>query len=42
MPDKKPVLLVIEDEGHSFSTPENEGLWYETLDKFLALHNPAD
>lgn len=37
-----PQLLVIEGEGHSFSTPENEGLWYETLDKFLARHNPAD
>ena len=37
-----PQLLVIEEEGHSFSTPENEGLWYETLDKFLAQHNPAD
>lgn len=37
-----PQLLVIEDEGHSFSTPENEGTWYETLEKFLAQHNPAD
>lgn len=37
-----PQLLVIEDEGHSFSTPENEAKWYETLDKFLAQHNPAD
>ncbi|MCL4673036.1 MAG: prolyl oligopeptidase family serine peptidase [Sphingomonadaceae bacterium] len=37
-----PQLLVIEDEGHSFSSPENEGTWYEALEKFLAEHNPAD
>ena len=37
-----PQLLVIEDEGHSFSTPENEGAWYAALDAFLAAHNPPD
>lgn len=35
-------LLVIEDEGHSFSKPENEQKWYDTLIGFLARHNPAD
>lgn len=37
-----PQLLVIEDEGHSFSKPENERAWYEALETFLAKHNPAD
>ena len=35
-------LLVIEKEGHSFSKPENEQKWYDTLVAFLAKHNPAD
>lgn len=34
--------LVIEDEGHSFSKPENEQAWYDALVGFLAEHNPAD
>lgn len=37
-----PQTLVIKDEGHSFSTPENAQAWYEALDRFLAKHNPAD
>ena len=37
-----PQTLVIKDEGHSFSTPENAQAWYEALDGFLAKHNPAD
>lgn len=35
-------LLVIKDEGHSFTKPENEKKWYDTLIAFLAEHNPAD
>jgi dipeptidyl aminopeptidase/acylaminoacyl peptidase len=35
-------LLEIEDEGHSFSKPENEQKWYDTLIAFLAKHNPAE
>ena len=38
----KPQTLVIKDEGHSFSTAENEQQWYEALTGFLAKHNPAD
>ena len=37
-----PTELVIEDEGHSFSKPENEQAWYDALVAFLAEHNPAD
>jgi len=42
---KAPVsltTLVIEGEGHGFSTTENEQKWYDALDRFLAKHNPAD
>lgn len=38
----KPQLLVIEGEGHSFSSPANEQAWYDALVKFLAEHNPSD
>ena len=37
-----PETLVIKDEGHSFSKPENEQRWYDALVAFLARHNPAD
>jgi dipeptidyl aminopeptidase/acylaminoacyl peptidase len=37
-----PRTLVIKDEGHSFSKPENAQAWYDALDAFLAEHNPAD
>ena len=37
-----PELLVIEGEGHSFSSAENEQKWYDALEAFLARHNPAD
>ncbi len=36
------TTLVIEGEGHSFSTAANEQKWYDALDQFLAEHNPAD
>lgn len=36
----RPETLVIKDEGHSFSKPENEQRWYEALTTFLAKHNP--
>ncbi len=38
----KPDLLLIEDEGHSFSEPENQKIWYDALVAFLAKHNPSD
>ncbi|WP_379551060.1 alpha/beta hydrolase family protein [Qipengyuania sp. DGS5-3] len=38
----QPTELVIEDEGHSFSKPENEQKWYDALVTFLAEHNPPD
>lgn len=38
----QPVTLVIKDEGHSLSKPENEQAWYDALVAFLAEHNPAD
>jgi dipeptidyl aminopeptidase/acylaminoacyl peptidase len=38
----RPQTLVIKDEGHSFSTSENEQQWYEALTVFLAKHNPPD
>ncbi len=38
----RPQTLVIKDEGHSFSTSENEQQWYEALTGFLAKHNPPD
>ena len=34
--------LVIEDEGHSFSSAGSEQQWYDALDQFLSRHNPAD
>lgn len=37
-----PQTMVIKDEGHSFSKPENEQQWYDALSDFLAKHNPAD
>ncbi|GAA4643415.1 S9 family peptidase [Pontixanthobacter gangjinensis] len=37
-----PELLVIEDEGHSFSKPENKKIWYDRLIAFLEKNNPAD
>jgi dienelactone hydrolase len=37
-----PTVLVIDGEGHSFSSIDNEAKWYEALDTFLAKHNPAD
>ncbi len=36
------TTLVIEGEGHSFSSAESEQKWYDALDTFLAKHNPAD
>lgn len=36
-----PELLVIEDEGHSFSKATSEKAWYDALETFLAKHNPA-
>jgi dipeptidyl aminopeptidase/acylaminoacyl peptidase len=38
----KPELLTFAEEGHGFDKPENEAKWYETLEAFLAKHNPAD
>jgi dipeptidyl aminopeptidase/acylaminoacyl peptidase len=38
----KPTTLVIKDEGHSFSKPENEKAWYDALEGFLMKHNPPD
>ena len=38
----KPTTLVIEDEGHSFTSPDNEQQWYDALVDFLAEHNPPD
>lgn len=35
-------LLVFPGEAHGFDRPENEQKWYETLEAFLAKHNPAD
>ncbi len=40
--DAEVDYLVIKDEGHSFSKPENEQAWYDALEAFLAKHNPAD
>ncbi len=36
------TTLVIEGEGHSFSSAKSEEQWYDALDLFLARHNPAD
>ena len=36
-----PEMLVIEDEGHSFSSPENKKIWYDRLIAFLEKNNPA-
>ncbi len=39
----KPIETVtFAGEGHGFDKPENEAKWYETLEAFLARHNPAD
>jgi dipeptidyl aminopeptidase/acylaminoacyl peptidase len=38
----RPQTLVIKDEGHSFSKPENEQQWYDALSQFLSVHNPPD
>ncbi len=38
----RPVTLLIEGEGHSFSKAENEQQWYDALIAFLAQHNPPD
>jgi len=39
----KPIeLLTFPDEGHGFDKAENETKWLETLEAFLAKHNPAD
>ena len=38
----KPDMLVIEGEGHGFSSPANEQQWYDALEAFLAKHNPAE
>lgn len=39
----KPIeVLTFPDEGHGFDKAENEAKWLETLDAFLARHNPAD
>jgi dipeptidyl aminopeptidase/acylaminoacyl peptidase len=38
----RPQTLVIKDEGHSFSSSENEQQWYEALTTFLIKHNPPD
>lgn len=38
----RPQTLVIEGEGHSFTTAANEQQWYDALAAFLAKHNPAD
>ena len=37
-----PETLVIEDEGHSFTSSENIRAWYDKLIGFLETHNPAD
>ena len=34
--------LAVQDEGHSFSKPENEQKWFDTLMRFLAYRNPSD
>lgn len=42
---KAPVpltTLVVEGEGHSFTSSESEQRWFDALDAFLAKHNPAD
>ena len=42
---KSPVpltTLVVEGEGHGFSSSSSEQQWYDALDRFLAEHNPAD
>jgi dipeptidyl aminopeptidase/acylaminoacyl peptidase len=39
----KPLeLLPFAEEGHGFDKPENQGKWLDTLEAFLARHNPAD
>ncbi|HSJ78741.1 MAG TPA: alpha/beta fold hydrolase, partial [Erythrobacter sp.] len=36
------TTLIINGEGHSFSSAKSEQQWYDALDTFLAKHNPAD
>ncbi|MCK0127987.1 prolyl oligopeptidase family serine peptidase [Erythrobacter sp. F6033] len=36
------TTLIVDGEGHSFSSPRSEQQWYDALDAFLAEHNPAD
>lgn len=36
------TTLVVEGEGHSFSSIKSEQQWYDAMDTFLATHNPAD
>ena len=36
-----PELLVIEDEGHSFTTAESLTRWFDALAAFLTRHNPT-
>ncbi len=39
----KPIdLLTFPEEGHGFEKAENQTKWLETLEAFLAKHNPAD
>jgi dipeptidyl aminopeptidase/acylaminoacyl peptidase len=39
----KPIEVVtFAGEGHGFDKPENEAKWLDSLDAFLAKHNPAD
>lgn len=39
----KPLeVLTFPEEGHGFDKEENETKWLETLEAFLAKHNPAD
>ncbi|MEM7666165.1 MAG: alpha/beta fold hydrolase [Pseudomonadota bacterium] len=37
-----PTTLLIEDEGHGFSNPENLKRWFDALEAFLQEHNPPD
>jgi dienelactone hydrolase len=37
-----PTTLVVQGEGHSFTSSTSEQQWYDALDQFLAKHNPAD
>ena len=37
-----PTPVVIHGSGHSFRRSRDEKIWYDSLDAFLAEHNPAD